>query len=78
VNVFRNEYRTLNPDESKAVLVIKEVAAVLYDNLGVGDKVPVKTPDGEVRTVQADPRMLALARTKLEESVMWATKAITG
>lgn len=26
---------------------------------------------------QADPRMTALAKTKLEECVMWATKAIS-
>jgi len=72
VNVFRNEYRPLNPDEVQAVKTIKELAAELYDKMGTGTDIAVGVPMTSM--VTTDPRHIALAKTKLEEAVMWATK----
>ena len=78
MNVFRNEYRPLNPDEVKAVKQVKELAAELYDKLGTGSGITVIDEEGNGHLVVTDPRHIALAKTKLEEAVMWATKGITG
>lgn len=64
-NVFRKQYRQLSDAEKAQIEGIKVTAAVLYHQL-------------HVTAGQADARQLALAKTKLEECVMWATKAITG
>lgn len=64
-NVFRKEYRELSPEEVAQVRNMKDKAAELYGLLVV---------EGESK---ADPRAMAVARTKLEEAVMWATKALT-
>jgi hypothetical protein len=77
-DVFRKQYRELNPDEKVALSDIKGQAGMLYDML---DKLNFSVPVGDATrsfTVNADPRSMALAKTKLEEAVMWATKAITG
>lgn len=62
MNRFRTQYRPLTEQEKTLVEAIKDSAARLDIYL-----------DG-VR----DPRMAALARTKLEECVMWAVKGVTG
>lgn len=62
MNRFRQEYRVLSTEEKLAVAAIKAVAGTLDLHL---DAV-------------TDPRAQALARTKLEECVMWAVKGITG
>lgn len=64
-NVFRKEWRELSDTEKTHVANVKGKAAELYDLLVV---------EAGSRT---DPRAMAVARTKLEEAVMWATKAIT-
>ena len=61
---FRKEYRQLSMDEKLRVDDIKVKAEELYALLA-----PVDPERGG--------RELALAKTKLEECVMWATKAIT-
>ena len=60
-DVMRMEYRPLTSDESAQVLAIKGNAASLYGFLGT----------------LSSSRELSLAKTKLEEVVMWATKHIT-
>lgn len=64
-NVFRSQYRELSETEKEQVKEIKNEAAHLYDVLAVDP-------------ASSGVREMALARTKLEECVMWATKAITG
>lgn len=59
---FRKEYRRLTPDEQTAIENIKTQAVGLDALLS------------EVK----DARCRALAITKLEECVMWATKGLTG
>jgi len=63
-NIFRQQYRDLTPNEKSRIERIKEKADALY---------------AELQTVEKSDqtRELSLAKTKLEESVMWATKAIT-
>jgi len=63
-NVFRSVYRKLSDDEVAHVAEIKLKAGMLYELL-------------DSSAPRADDRAMALARTKLEECVMWATKAIT-
>ena len=63
INPFRRTYRALLGSEEVAVHVIKDQAAGLYSSI-----------DSHVK----DDRMRALAKTKLEEAVMWAVKGVTG
>jgi hypothetical protein len=60
-DVMRMNYRPLSKEESEAVLAIKGNAASLYGFFG---------------TLGAS-RELSLAKTKIEEAVMWATKHVT-
>jgi len=60
-NAFRHTYRKLTDVEKRLVDNIKDSAAGLADLLDEG-------PAG---------REMAMARTKLEETVMWAVKAVT-
>lgn len=60
-NVFRPVYRELNEEEKNLIDSIKTKAYELYCFLEV---VPAS-------------REVSLAKTKLEESVMWAVKRIT-
>lgn len=59
---FRKQYRELDAGEAHQVAAIKEAAELL-------DDVIEQMPEG---------REKSLAMTKLEESVMWAVKGITG
>jgi hypothetical protein len=63
-DTFRKEYKPLSESQKLMMEVFKELAQELHNNYCdyVGDK---------------DPRYIALAKTALEESVMWAIKAIT-
>ena len=62
---FRKAYRELTAAEKGAIDAFKTLAE---DMDGFIDE----PEDG------ADPRYMALARTALEESVMWFTKGVTG
>lgn len=60
-DVFRKAYRQLNSDEALTLEGIKNTATVLYDCF---DRIPPS-------------REASLAKTKLEEAVMWAVKGLT-
>lgn len=60
--IFNNEYRELTEEEKEQVKMVKDQADILYSLIG---------------HQMIDPRMQALAKTKLEECVMWAVKGIT-
>lgn len=62
-SIFRREYRPLEQSERNAMDAIKGWAEDLYNEISMS------VPEG---------REKALAITKLEEAVMWATKGITG
>lgn len=61
-NVFRKEYRPLSDDEKAQMAAIKDKAAELFDLY---------------EQVNAG-RYSSLAKTHLEDSVMWIVKEITG
>lgn len=61
-DVFRKEYKPLDETQKARIEQIKNEATKLWD-----------TFDFAI----ADGRMMALAKTNLEQSVMWAIKAIT-
>jgi len=66
-NVFRPEYRELTEEERMRVDDIKIKAQELYDLV-----------EGAIqRTPSPEGRYISLAKTSLEESVMWAVKGIT-
>lgn len=65
-DVFHKQYRQLDATEQKRITEIKDGAQALYDVF-----------DASLLT-GADPRAIAMAKTNLEQSVMWAVKAITG
>lgn len=60
-NVTRHQYRVLDEDEKAQMLAIKDAGLNFYNLL---------------RSI-GDSRELALAATRVEEAVMWATKHIT-
>lgn len=60
-NVMRHEYRPLNSDELNQICAIKDLGLMLYQNI----------------VAIGESRELSLAKTKVEEAVMWATKHIT-
>jgi hypothetical protein len=65
MSTFRKTYRPLLPDEQELVEQIRDAA----------ERLLILFSDGET---QYNGRDLALARTKLEEAVMWAVKGVTG
>lgn len=62
-NVVRHEYRVLNEDEKRAMKEVKDRGLDFLSTLDLLCK---------------PGRETALARTKIEEAVMWAVKGITG
>lgn len=65
-NVFRPVYRELNEEEDAQMSAIKDKAQELYELI-----VAIQAPD------PTKGRYIALAKTSLEESVMWAVKGLT-
>ena len=63
-NIFRSVYRELTDKEKEAMERIKDIALELYGTYPKTDDKPMN-------------REIAVAITKLEESVMWAIKGIT-
>lgn len=63
MSTFRTVYRQLTEFEKNLIDSIKRDAELL---------------EAQFNQVQPGGRELALARTKLEEAVMWAVKGITG
>lgn len=60
-NVMRHDYRPLTENEKFNMLEVKDLALDLYKKI---DYI-------------GNSRELSLAKTKIEEAVMWATKHIT-
>lgn len=69
MSVFRPKYRVLSDAENYLIAEIKGRAEELHTLLCFNGTTPMDA---------RGQREFALARTKLEESVMWAVKAITG
>jgi hypothetical protein len=61
-DVFRKQYRELHADETATIELIKQQADALYETL----------------TSLSPSRESSTAKTRLEESVMWAVKHVTG
>lgn len=64
---FRKKYRALSPDEQEMLDQVKDRASHLNELLQARENIPAEYG-----------RHMALARTNLEQAVMWAVKAITG
>lgn len=62
-DTFRKECRPINDETKNRINQIKNDAEKLYDSIDWA--------------INAEPRMIALAKTNLEQAVMWAIKAIT-
>lgn len=60
-NVMRHEYRILSEEEKEFMRAVKDKGLSLYQQIDV----------------MGSSRELSLAKTKLEECVMWAVKHIT-
>jgi hypothetical protein len=60
-NAMRHNYRVLNDDEKASMVAIKDKGQELLDLINS----------------LGNSRELSIARTKTEEAVMWAVKAIT-
>lgn len=63
-NVFRPQYRELSEEEKARLDTLKTAAEVLHEMMFIDG-----TDKGQ--------REMALARTNLEQAVMWAVKGIT-
>ena len=66
LDIFRKKYRELSEDEKLRLESVKSQAENLW------------LAFDQAATAGAGNREMALAKTKLEEAIMWATKAITG
>ena len=60
-NVMRHEYRVLSENEKEQMRQIKDMGLDFHNAVGE----------------LGDSRELAIARTRIEEAVMWAVKHIT-
>lgn len=68
-NVMRHEYKVLDDAEKSQMQSVKDIGFqfhTLITNIGLCD------------TKGSGSRELSLAKTKVEEAVMWAVKHITG
>lgn len=63
---MRQNYRELSEEEKAQVKDIKEIGAQFLSQLT------------SVERIRGPGRELSIARTKIEEATMWATKFITG
>lgn len=64
-NVMRHKYRVLEPSEKQTMVDIKDMGLQFYNLME-----DMERADGRSRE-------LSLAKTKIEEAVMWAVKHIT-
>lgn len=64
-NAVRHTYRVLTDNEKIDIVAIKDIGADFLNHIDT------------VASHGSDSRELALARTKVEEAVMWAVKHIT-
>lgn len=68
-NVFRPAHRDLTEEDKDLVAKVKDSAFELYKLYLQAEGKPL---------IGTNARYVALAKTNLEESVMWAVKGITG
>jgi hypothetical protein len=64
-DIFKKTYKELTPEMKAFLDKLKEKAQELYDVIDKGG-----TPN--------NGREIALAKTNLEQSIMWAVKGLTG
>lgn len=64
-NVMRHQYRILSEEEKAAMQAIKD------DGLGLWNVID------NLKVFGGDSRELSIAKTKIEEAVMWAVKHLT-
>ncbi len=69
-NTFRTTYRELTPYYQSQIDGLKESAQALWDLMAQAELDNGHRPGAS--------RHLSLARTRLEESIMWAVKGMTG
>ena len=62
-NIMRHEYKVLSEEEKLQMKTIKDLGLVFVECLD---------------TIGPPSRELSLAKTKMEEAVMWAVKHVTG
>ena len=75
-DVFHKEYRALSDEEKALMAEVKDKAQALYDSF---DKIlTVRNPDAKPGAPLMAGREVALARTQLQDSVMWAINGLTG
>lgn len=72
-DVFHPVYRELSKEEKDLMAKVKEKASELYE-LFVVVQYPNESSEPKA---SSNGREVALAKTKLEEAVMWAVKGIT-
>ena len=70
-NPFRPEYRDLSDLEKSLVADVKLIAGGLFE------KIEEANGQADVGRPETRGRHFAIAKTKLEEAVMWAVKGIT-
>jgi len=67
MDVFRKEYKQTSEEQKSWINSFKEIAQNLHNDFDTClDAIP-----------ESDKRMIALAKTNLEQAIMWAIKAIT-
>ena len=65
MDIFRREIKELTYDQKAYIDLFKYKAQELFDKFL------------EVNAIDHDARCMSLAKTNLEQSIMWAVKAIT-
>lgn len=68
-DTFRKEYKPLDEEQKAVMKDIKERASDLHDFI---DNYAAQLPAGDIQ------RSFAVAKTKLQEAVMWAIHGVTG
>jgi hypothetical protein len=66
-DTFRKQYKPLTEDQKSWINSFKDMAQKLHDEF----------ESASYTQNDSDKRMIALAKTNLEQSIMWAIKAIT-
>ena len=67
-NAMRHQYRVLSDEEKEWMIHVKDLGQAMLDSF---DTI------GRATTTSGSSRELALAKTNLEQAVMWAVKHIT-
>ena len=78
-SIFRPKYRKLDDDELERMNNVKAQAQELWDSIDDAMNHRFGVPEDTREPVpMAACREHSIARTKLEEAVMWAVKGLTG